>query len=121
MQLFLIAAPFDDPDWLFEIKHDGFRALAYISNGSCTLLSRKNNQYKSFQSLRECLAQLNTPAILDGEIVCLDAEGRSHFWPLMSRKAQVSFLCVRPAVAWRHRPAWVAPRQAEAASSKATG
>src|SRR5262245_26475420 len=91
MQLFLIAAPFDDPDWLFEIKHDGFRALAYISDGSCTLFSRKNNQYKSFGALRECLAQLNTPAILDGEIVSLDAEGRSQFWPLMSRKAQVSF------------------------------
>jgi len=91
MQLSLVAAPFDDPDWLFEIKHDGFRALAYISDDSCTLVSRKNNQYKSFATLRESLAQLNTPAILDGEIVCLDAEGKSQFRPLMSRKSQVSF------------------------------
>src|SRR5215467_10566705 len=91
MQLSLIAAPFEDPDWLFEIKHDGFRALAYISDGSCTLVSRKNNQYKSFQSLRESLAQLKTSVVLDGEIVCLDADGKSHFTPLMSRKAQVSF------------------------------
>src|SRR5262245_4816480 len=91
MQLSLVAAPFDDPDWLFEIKHDGFRALAYISEGSCTLFSRKNNQYKSFATLRESLAQLNTPAILDGEIVCLDAEGMSQFRALMSRNAQVSF------------------------------
>jgi bifunctional non-homologous end joining protein LigD len=90
MQLSVIAAPFDDPDWLFEFKHDGFRALAYLSDG-WTLVSRKNNQYKSFGALRESLAQLNMPAILDGEIVCLDAEGKSHFWPLMSRKAQVSF------------------------------
>jgi len=80
MQLFLIAAPFDDPDWLFEIKHDGFRAVAYISDGSCALVSRKKNQYKSFATLRESLAQLNVPAILDGEIVSLDAEGKSHFW-----------------------------------------
>src|SRR5215467_251601 len=77
MQLSLIAAPFEDPDWLFEIKHDGFRAMAYISDGSCTLVSRKNNQYKSFQSLRESLAQLKTSAILDGEIVCLDADGKA--------------------------------------------
>jgi bifunctional non-homologous end joining protein LigD len=48
MQLSLIAAPFDDPDYLFEIKQDGFRAMAYIAGGSCTLVSRKNNQYKSF-------------------------------------------------------------------------
>ena len=34
---------------------------------------------------------MNTPAILDGEIVCLDAEGKSQFRPLMSRKSQVSF------------------------------
>ena len=71
MQLSLVDAAFDDPDWLFEIKHDGFRALAYISDGACALYSRRNNQYKSFGSLRECLAQLKTPAILDGEIVCL--------------------------------------------------
>ena len=82
---------FDDPDWLFEIKHDGFRALAYISEGTCTLISRKNNQYKSFVALRESLANLRATAILDGEIVCLDAEGKSHFRPLLTRKAQASF------------------------------
>jgi len=58
MQLSLVAAPFDDPDWVFEIKHDGFRALAYIGEGTCTLLSRKNNWYKSFAALRESLAKL---------------------------------------------------------------
>jgi len=91
MQLSLVAAPFEDPNFIYEIKHDGLRALAYISDGSCALFSRKNNHYKSFVTLRDSLARLNTPAILDGEIACLDAEGRSHFWPLMGRKTQVSF------------------------------
>jgi hypothetical protein len=91
MQLSQVAAPFDNPDWLFEIKHDGFRALAYISEGTCTLVSRKNNQYKSFATLRESLAKLKATAILDGEIECLDAEGKSHFMPLLTRKAQASF------------------------------
>ena len=91
MQLSLIAAPFDDADWIFEIKHDGFRALAYISGGSCALVSHKNNQYKSFPALRESLAQLKTSAILDGEIVCLDAEGKSQFMPLMRRKGHATF------------------------------
>ena len=90
MQLSLVAAPFDDPDWVFEIKHDGFRALAYISEGTCTLISRKNNQYKSFAALSESLARLKT-RFLNGEIVCLDAHGKSHFMPLLARKAQVSF------------------------------
>ena len=67
------------------------RALAYISEGTCTLVSRKNDQYKSFAALRESLAKLKATAILDGEIVCLDAEGKSHFMPLLGRKAPVSY------------------------------
>jgi bifunctional non-homologous end joining protein LigD len=91
MQLSLVAAAFDNPDWLFEIKHDGFRALAYIREGTCTLVSRKNNQYKSFAALRESPAKLKATAILDGEIVFLDAEGKSQFMPLLARKAEASF------------------------------
>ena len=93
IQLSLIDAAFDSPDWLFEIKHDGFRALAYISDESCTLVSRKNNRYKTFRSLKESFVKLTTTAILDGEIVCLDAEGKSHFIPLLGKKtrAEASF------------------------------
>ena len=67
---------FDDPEWLFELKHDGFRSLAYLEDGRCQLVSRHRNVYKSFEALREALAGLKAQnAILDGEIVCLDAEG----------------------------------------------
>jgi ATP-dependent DNA ligase len=63
---------------LFELKHDGFRALAYVADGRSDLISRKNNTYKSFGPLREALAGLRVQdAVLDGEIVCLDDEGRS--------------------------------------------
>jgi ATP-dependent DNA ligase len=40
-------APFSDPQWLFEVKHDGFRALAHVVNGDCRLVSRKNYFYNS--------------------------------------------------------------------------
>jgi len=41
-----VADAFDHPDWVFELKHDGFRALAYIGDcGSCSLVSRKNSTY----------------------------------------------------------------------------
>jgi len=73
-----IQAAFDHEDFLFELKHDGFRAVAYIENGSCSLLSRKQIQYKSFVRLSSALAELPVKnAILDGEIVCLDQDGRS--------------------------------------------
>ena len=51
-----VAAAFDHPDWIFELKHDGFRALGYITDGRCNLVSRENNFYKSFGPLREALA-----------------------------------------------------------------
>jgi bifunctional non-homologous end joining protein LigD len=77
-------AAFDDPDWVFELKHDGFRALCHIGDGSCDLISRKNNRYKSFGPLREALAGLRVrDAVLDGEICSLDDEGRSQFNPLL--------------------------------------
>jgi bifunctional non-homologous end joining protein LigD len=68
--------PFDDPAWLFELKHDGFRSLAYVEDGRCRLVSRRRNTYKSFEVLREALSGLRARnAILDGEIVALDSNG----------------------------------------------
>jgi bifunctional non-homologous end joining protein LigD len=83
----LVRQPFNDPDFLFELKHDGFRALAYISGGHCELISRRRNSYKSFGQLRSNLAKLKVKnAVIDGELVCLDSEGRSIFNELLLRK-----------------------------------
>jgi bifunctional non-homologous end joining protein LigD len=80
-----------DPDYLFELKHDGFRAIAYIENGECKLVSRNGNQFKSFVSLKELLGKIPVKsAILDGEVVCLDEHGVSQFNELMSRKGKPS-------------------------------
>ena len=82
-----IAAPFDHLDWVFELKHDGFRAIAYIEDGTCQLISRKQIVYKSFAGLTSVMAKLPVKnAILDGEIVCLDQDGHSQFLELMRRK-----------------------------------
>lgn len=78
--------------FLFELKQDGFRCLAYISAGRCDLVSRKKNHYKSFDGLKTALAKLKlTDAILDGEIVCLDEQGRSQFNQLLYRRAEPAF------------------------------
>jgi bifunctional non-homologous end joining protein LigD len=91
-QLSLVRTPFDDPDFLFELKHDGFRALAHIWDGNCELISRKRNSYKSFQDLRDNLAKLKVQnAVIDGELVCLDSEGRSVFNELLFRRGCPTF------------------------------
>jgi ATP-dependent DNA ligase len=46
-------APFDHPEWLFELKYDGFRSLAVIHSGRCELISRNCNSFKSFEVLRK--------------------------------------------------------------------
>ncbi len=71
----------------FELKHDGFRAPAYISDDHCELISRRRNSYKSFGQLRSNLAKLKVKnTVADGELVCLYAEGRSIFNELLLRK-----------------------------------
>ena len=42
---------FDHADFVFELKYDGFRALAYVDAGSCRLVSRKNHTYKAYAPL----------------------------------------------------------------------
>src|SRR5574340_860014 len=73
--------PFDDPGWLFELQHDGLRALALIDNGKATLISRQGEAYTSFQRLCVKLARdvKVHDAILDGEIVCFDEAGKPRF------------------------------------------
>src|SRR5229473_287736 len=73
--------PFSDPNWLFEIKWDGVRALARIENGDLALRSRNaidiTKRYPELASLPEALAARDV--ILYGEIVALDARGHSGF------------------------------------------
>ena len=73
--------PFSHPDWLFEIKWDGFRSLIRIEQGKCRLISRKGNEFKSFRTLNESvLSELKVrSAVLDGEIVCLNDAGKPEF------------------------------------------
>jgi bifunctional non-homologous end joining protein LigD len=88
-----IPTPFNDPEWIFELKLDGFRAVAYVENRECRLISRNGHSYKTFDPLRAALIkELKVKsAILDGEIVCLDAEGKSQFRPLLFRRCSPVF------------------------------
>jgi len=81
------AKAFDNPDWLFEIKWDGYRAVAFIEDGRVRLVSRSQNdltaQFPELGSLPQFVKAQR--AILDGEIVALDEQGRSSFSLMQQR------------------------------------
>lgn len=85
--------PFSHPDWLFEIKWDGFRSLAYVEGGECSVISRNGNRFSSFGDLAAGINHgLNVgSAILDGEIVCLDRDGKTNFTDLLFRRGEPRF------------------------------
>ena len=70
MRLLRIPEPFDHPDWLYEVKFDGFRALARVTDHHCQLVSRNRHQFKSWPYLSEEIAHAVRAhsALLDGEI-----------------------------------------------------
>ncbi|PYV76175.1 MAG: hypothetical protein DMG96_14890 [Acidobacteria bacterium] len=80
--------PFHHPDWIFELKYDGFRALAVIEHGRAQLLSRNGHPFASFSELGKQIAAglPNTRAVIDGEICSLDRRGRPQFRNLMFRR-----------------------------------
>lgn len=72
--------PFDNDDWLFEVKWDGFRALAFINKGEVQLKSRTDQSWnRLFPAIVEDLKKLKQQLVLDGELVILDQNGKSDF------------------------------------------
>ena len=86
--------PFDHSDYVFELKYDGFRAVAYLENGKCQLASRNGSVFASFSTLAARMAAslpLLKSATLDGEIVCVDQHGRPQFRDLLFHRAEPCF------------------------------
>jgi bifunctional non-homologous end joining protein LigD len=82
-----IDKPFDSPDWLFEIKWDGYRAVAFIEDRKVRLVSRNQNElthrYPELKDLPKAVKAKT--AILDGEVVALDDQGRPSFSLMQQR------------------------------------
>jgi bifunctional non-homologous end joining protein LigD len=85
--------PFNDPAWLFEPKHDGYRGLLYVTRQGCWVRSKRGNVLERFQELcyrvREELPVKE--AILDGEVVALDGEGRQNFKALLTGRGNLHY------------------------------
>ena len=83
----VVEEPFDDPNWLFEIKWDGYRAVAFLDKGRVRLVSRNQNDLTPrYPELRQLAGSIEgQSAILDGEVVVLDDQGRSSFSLMQQR------------------------------------
>ena len=77
--------PFDDPEWVFDLKYDGFRGICYLEQGHCRLISRNGNRMNRFAGLSDQIAaSLDVDdAILDGEVIAADETGRPQFYDLL--------------------------------------
>jgi bifunctional non-homologous end joining protein LigD len=108
----LIGKPFDDPDWIFETKWDGFRLIAEVEKAKVRLYSRNliDNSAK-YPSICRALAPLKRFAVIDGELVALDSKGLSRFQLLQNaerERVQLQYcvfdLLYRDDEDLRHRP-----------------
>ncbi len=69
--------PFDDPEWMFEIKWDGYRSVAILDGNKVSLLSRNEKSFdEKFYPIHDALIKWNLHAVLDGEIVVIMKTGR---------------------------------------------
>ena len=87
------ADAFDDPEWIFEPKYDGFRGLVYASKLGCEIRSRRDIPLRRFWGLWERVAEVLGPreVILDGEIVSLNRQGKPVFQDLLRGEGFLAF------------------------------
>ena len=92
---------FSKPGWVFEPKLDGYRILATHDGGNATLRSRNGNDLTAgFPEVARAIKALPVPrAVLDGELVIPDAEGRPSFQGLQKRARLSRALDIRHAAA----------------------
>jgi bifunctional non-homologous end joining protein LigD len=84
---------FDSPDWIFEIKWDGYRAISEITKKGNKLYSRNGLTFdKAYPKVFEALKKIKKNMILDGEIVVFDEKGRPNFQKLQNYKSNDKFV-----------------------------
>jgi len=87
MKAQLLERPFDDDRWLFEVKWDGIRLVSFIDDGKVTLQTRAGRVVDAEYPQLEAISRLVNArqAVVDGEVVVLDEEGRPSFQLLQNR------------------------------------
>ena len=85
----LVDQPFDEPGWQYEIKWDGYRAVAMINKGKVNLISRNNKSFnEKFYPVADALKKWDINAVIDGEVVVLNDKGISNFGSLQNWRSE---------------------------------
>ncbi|RYY55011.1 MAG: DNA ligase, partial [Chitinophagaceae bacterium] len=85
----LVDQPFDSDDWIYEVKWDGYRALAFVNGSKVQLRSRNNKSFdEKFYPIYDELKQTGIKAVLDGEVIVVNEEGRSDFGRLQNWRSE---------------------------------
>lgn len=88
MKATLVDAPFDDADWIFEVKWDGYRAVAMIDKNGAELISRNNIPFDKYYPINQILKDWQVNAVIDGEILVLNDKGLSDFGALQNWRSE---------------------------------
>ncbi|MCW3091220.1 MAG: ATP-dependent ligase clustered with Ku protein LigD [Ferruginibacter sp.] len=85
----LVDEPFDEEGWQYEIKWDGYRAIAYLNKGQVDLRSRNNKSFnEKFYAVYDALKKMKINAVLDGEIIVADDNGMANFGNLQNWRSE---------------------------------
>ncbi|NCD72103.1 DNA ligase D [Mucilaginibacter agri] len=89
MKATLVDEPFDDPNWVYEVKWDGYRAIGIINDGDAELISRNNIPFNErFYPIHDLLKSWKFNAVIDGEILVLTDKGISDFGALQNWRSE---------------------------------
>lgn len=85
----LIDKPFDAEGWVYEVKWDGYRAIAFLKDNQVELKSRNNKSFsEKFYPINLALAEWGVNVIVDGEIVVVDENGSANFSALQNWRSE---------------------------------
>jgi bifunctional non-homologous end joining protein LigD len=85
----LVNEPFDNPDWSYEVKWDGYRTVAYIKDGVVELLSRNNKSFsEKYYPIVAAMSKWKINVVLDGEILVIGKDGKANFGALQNWRSE---------------------------------
>jgi bifunctional non-homologous end joining protein LigD len=85
----LVNEPFDSPGWSYEVKWDGYRALAYVNKGKTELLSRNIKSFtEKYYPIAAVMDSWSINAVLDGEILVIGKDGKANFSALQNWRSE---------------------------------
>jgi bifunctional non-homologous end joining protein LigD len=85
----LVDKPIDEPGWMYEVKWDGYRAIAYMNEGKVEIRSRNNKSFEEkYYPIVNALKKWGVNAVVDGEIVVVNEKGVPDFGDLQNWRSE---------------------------------